>query len=51
MDNIAFSTFLATVLNLEVNIEILKTNKIRNEQGEKQEALLREIIELLRKIQ
>ena len=49
MENISFTTFLATVLNLEVNIEILKTNKIRNEQGEKQEALLKEIVELLKK--
>ena len=48
MDNISLATLIATVLNLEVNIEILKTNKIRNEQGEKQEALLREIIELLK---
>ena len=48
MENISFATFLATVLNLEVNIEILKTNKIRNEQGEKQEALLKEIVELLK---
>lgn len=49
--DISFATLLATVLNLEVNIEILKTNKIRNEQAEKQEALLKEIIELLQKMQ
>ena len=49
MENISFATFLATVLNLEVNIKILKTNKIRNEQAEKQEALLKEIVELLKK--
>jgi len=49
--DIPFLTLLATILNLEVNIEILKTNKIRNEQGIKQEALLKEIIELLQKMQ
>ena len=47
-DNLAFATFLATVLNLEVNIEILQTNKIRNEQELETRALLKEIIELLK---
>ena len=47
-DNLALATFIATVLNLEVNIEILQTNKIRNEQAQKQSEQLREIVELLK---
>ena len=46
-DNLALATFIATVLNLEVNVEILKTNKIRNEQALKQSEQLEKIIELL----
>ena len=46
-DNLALATFIATVLNLEVNVEILKTNKIRNEQAVKQSEQLEKIIELL----
>ena len=47
-DNLALATFIATVLNLEVNIEILQTNKIRNEQERETRALLKEIVELLK---
>ena len=47
-DNISLAAFIATVLNLEVNIEILQTNKIRNEQARKQSEQLGEIIELLK---
>ena len=48
MNNLPLATFIATVLNLEVNIEILQTNKIRNEQAQKQSEQLEEIIELLK---
>ena len=55
-DNLTFATFLATVLNLEVNVAILKvsekilmTNEKRIEQGYKHEELLSEIIGLLKK--
>ena len=47
-DNISLATLIATVLNLEVNIEILQTNKIRNEQELGTRALLKEIVELLK---
>ena len=51
-ESLAFSTFLAGALNLEVNVEILKWTKKRYQQVEehsiKQEALLTEIVELLK---
>jgi len=54
-DNLAFATFLATVLNLEVNVAILRVsekillaNEKRIEQGNKHEMLLGEIVELLK---
>jgi hypothetical protein len=46
--NLSLAAFIATVLNLEVNIEILQTNKARNEQAQKQTEMLGEIIELLK---
>jgi len=51
-ESLAFSAFLAGALNLEVNVEILKWTKLRYQQVEehsiKQEALLTEIVELLK---
>ena len=51
-ESLAFSTFLAGALNLEVNVEILKWTKLRYQQVEehsiKQEELLEEIIRLLK---
>jgi len=55
-DNLSLATFIATVLNLEVNVEILRVsekillaNEKRVEQGNRHEALLGEIINLLNK--
>ena len=54
-DNLNLATFIATVLNLEVNIKILDvSNKIlqanieRLDKADKQEALLGEIVNLLK---
>ena len=51
-ESLAFSTFLAGALNLEVNVEILKWTKMRYRQAEeharRQEELLTEIIGLLK---
>ena len=47
-DNLALANFIVNLFNLEVNIEILQTNKIRNEQAQKQSEQLGQIIELLK---
>jgi len=47
-DSLSIATFIATVLNLEVNIEILNENKKRNAHAEKQEKLLEEIAGILK---
>ena len=47
MSDLTFANFVVNLFNLEVNIEILQTNKIRNEQARKQSEQLEKIIELL----
>ena len=47
MNDLALANFIVNLFNLEVNIEILHTNKIRNEQAQKQSDQLGKIIELL----
>jgi hypothetical protein len=46
--NLVLATFIAAVLNLEVNIEILEMSKKRYEQSLKQNEKLGEIIELFK---